>query len=65
METNRSNVRAWSVPLWLAVPVTCALWVFSWILTLDPTGTFQASYVVWSATAFATAWLLMRLMRGR
>lgn len=52
------------MPLWLSIPVVFALWLSSWISTLDPTGSFADNYIVWSVTAVATALLAMRLMRS-
>lgn len=53
------------MPLWLAIPATGALWLWSWISTLDPIGSFEGSYLLWTLTAFATGTLLLRLMRSR
>jgi hypothetical protein len=51
------------MPLWLSAPVVVVLGVSSWISTLDPTGAAGDNYLLWSATAVATALLVLRLVR--
>jgi hypothetical protein len=52
------------MPIWLAIPLIGVLWLLSWISTLDPTGSFEGAYVLGSATAVATSWLALRLLRN-
>lgn len=61
---TKASARAWSVPVWLALPAVGALWLSSWIATLDPTASFEQSYLVWGVTAVATAALATRLVRA-
>jgi hypothetical protein len=51
------------MPLWLSIPIVAALWFSSWISGLDATGDRAEAYVIWIATAIASALLLLRLAR--
>jgi len=59
MGKERSSTRGWSIPLWISIPVVLGLWLSSWIASMDPTGSFQDSYILWGVTAAATAMLVM------
>jgi hypothetical protein len=52
------------VPLWLSIPVVAALWLSSWISSLDLiSGNRGETYAIWTVTAVASALLAWRLVR--
>lgn len=59
MAKEQSSRRGWSIPLWISIPVVLGLWLSTWISSMDPTGSFQDSYILWGVTFAATAMLVM------
>ena len=51
------------MPLWLTLPALIFLGASSWISTLDPTGAPGAEYLLWSGTAVAATFIVLRLLR--
>jgi hypothetical protein len=54
-----------SIPLWLSIPAVSGMWLSCWISLLDPTGSGHDNYLLWGATAIASGFVAMRLMRPR
>lgn len=48
--------------LWLHLSLLVAVALGSWIAQIDTTGNPAEAAVLWSATAFLTAWLVVRLL---